>query len=73
MSRKHIAGKIAGNTAIAGSLWEMFNGVKGVKVKVNYLMSLVMDVDTQAQMTFKLVLLKHANTPAVTIDIFQHY
>ena len=38
--------KIAGNTAIAGSLWKMFNGVKGVKVKVNYLMSLVIDVDT---------------------------
>ena len=38
--------KIAGNTAIADSLWKMFNGVKGVKVKANYLMSLVIDVDT---------------------------
>ena len=38
--------KIAGNTAIVGSLWKLFNGVKGVKVKVNYLMSLVIDVDT---------------------------
>ena len=33
--------KIAGNTAIADSLWKLFNGVKGVKVKVNYLISFI--------------------------------
>lgn len=34
--------KIAGNTASAGSLWKMFNGVE---IKLKCLLSLVIDVD----------------------------